>query len=250
MTQSHRLIETIKSALRSRGMTYRSLAKTMTMSEANIKRMFSKRALSLKQLEEICEIIDMDFYELARLAQGQIVDVLETLTLEQERALAADPQLFVFFYLLNTGNSLKEIEKHYSFSHSTLQLLIRLDKLGLIELLPNNRVKMKIRRNVRWNNNGPLSEKYEKTIKTEFLDSAFSGKMEKLRFLFGEMSEPSLRQFQNKLDKLIGEFIEATQWENQQLHKTPPSHKAPSVWFLVALRPWKLSVMSRYRKND
>ncbi len=56
-----RLRDSIKQVLKIWGTTYRDLAERMQMSEASIKRLFSKHAVSLTRLEEICEILDLDF---------------------------------------------------------------------------------------------------------------------------------------------------------------------------------------------
>ncbi|QKQ27496.1 hypothetical protein [Candidatus Reidiella endopervernicosa] len=43
MSQTNALLATLKRALRMRGITYRQLAETLEMSEASIKRLFSKK---------------------------------------------------------------------------------------------------------------------------------------------------------------------------------------------------------------
>ena len=63
MNETSRLIDALKSALKGKGITYADLAKRIVMSEANVKRMFSKQTLSLQQLEQICTAIDFDIFE-------------------------------------------------------------------------------------------------------------------------------------------------------------------------------------------
>jgi len=244
MEQAYRLIEALKQILKSREITYREMARLLGMSEANLKRLFSKRAFSLAQLDKICEILETDFYELAKRAREKTKDVQQVLTIAQEKALAEEPQLFVCFYLILAGWDVQYIETKYHFSTKLISLLLRLEKLELIQVLPKNRIKPLVSPNVRWNIRGPLKDKYEKNIKTEFLDGTFLGKMEKLRFLSGSLNEGSLRLFSEKVDRLIGEFIDLTQVSS--LDKRQGAHE--NIWFLLAFRPWSLSIMSRYKK--
>ena len=54
MAVSVDLIDALKRCLRAQELTYRELAARIRMSEAAVKRMFSRRAMSLQRLEQIC----------------------------------------------------------------------------------------------------------------------------------------------------------------------------------------------------
>ena len=99
MSQTAQLINTLKKCLKAKGFTYRELAKELNLSEASIKRLFSEKSFSLKRLEAVCHVLDLNFYDLAKIS----VDA-ETgpsmLTVEQEKNLSDNPKLLVYFYLL------------------------------------------------------------------------------------------------------------------------------------------------------
>ena len=57
MSRSVDLIDALKRALRAQGMTYRTLAQRLDLIEAAIKRMFSRRAMTLVRMESICEVL-------------------------------------------------------------------------------------------------------------------------------------------------------------------------------------------------
>ncbi len=244
MEQTHRLIETLKKVLKSRGVTYKDLAKSLKLSEANLKRAFSKQSFTLQRLESICQILEIDFYELAKQARGHVQDVMESLNVEQERALAQDPALFTMFYLGLSGMSLKQIDIDYDFLGKSQQLLMKLDRLKLIEVHPNYRIKLLVATNVRWLPRGPLNEKYEEEIKREFLSAAFIGKNEKLRFLSGYFSDSALKLLTVKVERLLGEFLELSETEV----KLGVSN-GTRQWLLLAYRPWAFSVTSRFEKK-
>src|SRR5437588_3848306 len=108
-----RLVEALKTSLRSRGLTYRSLAKKIGVSEPTVKRMFSQGSFTLERIEQILEVIDLDLQELARLAREGSPAPAE-LSVEQEAALAADQQLFSVFWLLQNNWSFDEILAEYT----------------------------------------------------------------------------------------------------------------------------------------
>lgn len=244
MEQTNRLIETLKKALKSRGITYKDLAKGLKLSEANLKRAFSKQSFTLQRLESICQILEIDFYELAKQAKGHVQDVMESLNVEQERALAQDSALFTIFYLVLSGMTLKQIDAEYDFQGKSQQLLMKLDRLQLIEVHPDYRIKLLVATNVRWLPRGPLNEKYEGDIKKEFLDASFMGKNEKLRFLSGFFSESALKLMTVKVERLLGEFLELSETEVKLGHGN-----GTRQWLLLAYRPWAFSVTSRFERK-
>lgn len=244
MEQTKRLIETIKKILKARGMTYKELAKKLGLSEANLKRAFSKQTFTLVRLEAICRILEIDFYDLAKQAKGHVRDVSDTLTIEQERALAQEPALFTYFYLLLSGMTVKQIDEKYEFQGKGQQLFLKLDRLKLIEAHPNNRVKLLVATNVRWTPRGPLIEKYEASLKKEFLNSPFTGKNESLRFLSGYFSESALKIMAVKTERLLGDFLELAETEARL-----GAGKGVRQWLLVASRPWGFSMASKYEKR-
>ena len=55
-----RLVDALKTSLRSRGMTYRSLAKKIGVSEPTVKRIFHERNCKLDRLMEICAAAEVE----------------------------------------------------------------------------------------------------------------------------------------------------------------------------------------------
>ena len=53
------LVDALKRCLRAQDISYRELARRLGLSEAAVKRMFSLRAISLKRMEAICDVLDL-----------------------------------------------------------------------------------------------------------------------------------------------------------------------------------------------
>src|SRR5262245_66472226 len=92
MARSGVLVETLKRELRSRDLTYATVAKHLGMSEASVKRMFARKEFTLSRLDKICELAGMEFSELARLVAPSDA-VISQLTPEQEKEFVGNPKL-------------------------------------------------------------------------------------------------------------------------------------------------------------
>ena len=99
MALKSRLVEALKACLRARGLTYAALAAKLGVSEATVKRMFSRGSFTLKRIEQILEAIELDLQELARLARDGSPAPAE-LSHDQEQGLARDERLFSVFWLI------------------------------------------------------------------------------------------------------------------------------------------------------
>ncbi len=174
MSQTNRMVTALKRCLRAKGATYRNLAEALSLSEASVKRVFSEESFSLQRLEDICRYLDMSLFDLARIADSQRDADSGNLTLEQEKALANSPKLLSFFYLLLVGWSPAHIAKRLELDDLQLtRHLIQLDRLKLIELNPNNRVRLLTPHRVTWNADGPIRALYERRDNAQFFDHKY-----------------------------------------------------------------------------
>src|ERR1044071_3429522 len=135
MGETNRILVALKRGLRSRGITYAMLAKRIGLSEPSVKRILSRGSLSLPRLERICEATEISLEELVRPVNGAPSETSSTLSMAQENALAADPQLLGCFYLLTNGHTPREVAEELGADEKLLRRwLVKLDNLGLVEL--------------------------------------------------------------------------------------------------------------------
>src|SRR5512143_1912149 len=88
------LVDALKRILKGRGITYANVAGGLGLSEASVKRMFSRRDFTLQRLEDVCRIAGLDFGELAHEAGVEAAGMTH-LTVEQEREIVSDPTLML-----------------------------------------------------------------------------------------------------------------------------------------------------------
>lgn len=241
--QTVQLIETLKQQLRSHSITYKDLAHTLSMSEANIKRMFSQHKLSLERLETICNLVHMDIFQLAQKA-NQLQHKISELTLEQEQELIKDQKLLLVAQLCLSDWTFEDMLTKYQLTETQLiQYLARLDRINFIELLPNNRIRKRVSPHFKWQTDGPIRQFFGKHIQSEFFNSRFDQKNEKILFISGMLSDDS----NQKIQSLIEELGTAYRQQLQQDKNLNLNHKK-GVSLVVGLRNWELSVFNELRR--
>jgi DNA-binding Xre family transcriptional regulator len=239
-----RIMTSLKAVMKSRQITYRDLARRIRLSEASVKRIFSRGTLTLTRLDEICQALEVSLSEVVRLASGQSADSPERLTLEQEAALAADPKLLTCFYLLANGRTGWDVRVQLNVDERTVRrLMVRLDALRLIELRSKLRARTRAASVIAWRPDGPLRRLYESRVRQEFLQAEFSRSGEALHFLSAELSDASSKVLLRKLERMAGEFRDLA-----ELDRTVPAKDKRSMGALLAVRPWVFSMFKSLKE--
>ena len=243
MKQTQELLRVLKKSIRSSGMTYADVAGSLDISEASIKRIFSTGNISLNRLDEICEVVGL---EIVDLLQGLIGEhhKLDELTTEQELALTADPQLILLAFLSINGFQFEDILTNYAFTEAGLiKKLIALDKIKVIELMPNNRIKLLVSTKFRWKQNGPIEHFFRSKLQSDFLNNSFTEKYHQHYFLTGVLSEDAMEALNERLVCAFNDFQILNQ---QESHIEVRQRQVCSL--LIAFRPWKPAVFDKLRR--
>lgn len=245
MTQTPALISTLKKQLKAQGKTYADVATTLDMSEASIKRLFTDQSFSLQRLEAICQLINLQLSELVALMEKEQPQ-LQQLTLEQEQELVNDTLLLMIAIQVMNGHSFGDLCHDIDISETDcIRKLAQLDRLRVIELLPNNRIKLLIAPNFRWQVNGPIQRFFQRHVEQDFFRSTFKENDEKLLVLNGELGDFSHQEMQRKIDKLAKEF-NALAHQDSQL----PKSQRKNITVVLASRAWQFGLFDEHRRNE
>ncbi len=243
MTLRVQLVEALKRVLKAQGLTYANLAERIGMSEASVKRMFSEQSIRLERLEQICEALDMGLAELAAEAE-QRRPALAELSEAQEQALVDDPLLMLALYLAVNRWTQEEVLANYQISlPEWTGRLVKLDRLGIIELLAGNRARVLTARNFRWRTDGPMQRFFQQRLLPEFFKSRFAGGEETLLLLSGMVSRRSAATIREKLREAASQFDLMLA---QDAHL--PATERVGVSLVLAQRPWSLGLFDPLRK--
>jgi hypothetical protein len=237
------LVEALKKELRGRGITYASLARQLELSEASVKRMFSRRDFTLKRLDDICRHAQIDFRELAR-AVTREETLIAHLTLEQEQEIVSDSKLFLVAVCALNHVTFDQIVESYEISAvECVRLLTRLDRLKFIELLPGNRIKLLVSRTFAWLPDGPIQRFFNDQAHNEFFRSRFNRPDEFMLVVNGMLSTGSSAEIVNRLKRITREFSD--------LHNDDarlPIGERSAMTLLVAVRHWQLAAFTALRR--
>ena len=239
-----RFVDALKKSVRARGFTYAQLARRLQLSEASVKRMFSRGSFTLARVEEVLDALELDLYEVARMSRGA-GNGRSPLTHEQELGLAKDERLFAAFWLVLNGWSFDEIVRMFEVTRTELTIAFaRMEKLKLIEWGPRERVRLLVPRDFAWRPGGPAKKAYARRAMAEFVHARFDAPLELIRFEPRELSPESAATLKKKLERLLAEFGEMAEADSSL-----PSERRVPVALLVACRPWEFSVVNALKRR-
>jgi transcriptional regulator with XRE-family HTH domain len=236
------IVETLKKVLKARGMTYADLALALRVSTPTIKRLFSQRTFTLERLEEILKVLEVDFYELARLSHGRRSGPAE-LSVDQESALAKDARLFSVFWLLCNEWRFEEIVAEFRLGAAQItSYFARLERLRLIDWRPGNRARLRVPKHYVWRTGGPLRKAYGLKVVTEFMRARFDAPHDAFHFEAQELSAESAIVVKRRLERVAAEINELV-----EIDAATPAKKRVTLCVLLACRPWSISIVHALR---
>ena len=243
MALSVELVDALKRCLRAQGMTYRELATRLKLSEAAVKRMFSQRAMSLQRPEQVCDALDVGLAELsAEAARGR--PAMANLSEVQEQALVDEPRLLLALFLSINRWRQDDVLAHFDFTIAQwTALLVRLDRLGIIELMPGNRSRPLTARNFRWRADGPMERYFRLKLLGDFFADPFDGEQDALFLLSGSLSVEGVSQLRLRLEELAREFDALLARD-----ATLGAEERVGISLVLAQKPWLLQLFQPYRR--
>lgn len=243
MANSKTLLTNLKSKLRADGISYRELARRLRLSEPTVKRDLSRGTFSLERLDRMCEVLDVSLEEL--LQPAATTALLTELSAEQEQAIVSRPKLLLTAYLIANDWKYQEIVTTFQVGENEMiDILLKLEALGIAEFRPPNRVRKLTARNFSWRKDGPVHEFFLKRIAPEFFGGRFDGPGDELRFLGGLLSAESLIRFKAGIDRLATEFEELAHHDARR-----PLAERDGCSAILALRAWEFSEFTKLRRN-
>lgn len=243
MSQISLVSATLKKLLKQEQLTYKAIAVKLEMSEANIKRIFANNSFTLERLEQICDLLAISLADLFAIAQQQS-EKISQLTSQQEQELLANPRLLLMAVCVRDGWKFEEVIDYYDMDQfECVQLLAKLDKISIIDLLPNNRYRSLIAQDFRWIPGGILEQFMQQEVMVKFMAPKQNEQWTFRFYLRGRYSQSSIDIIQRKLNQVT---LEAAQLnvEDQSL----PLHKRQQMGMLLAMRPWEPSLFEKMKR--
>lgn len=242
---SLQIVESLKYQLHLRGLGYKDLARAWGLSESSVKRLMTSDQLSLEKIDKACELLQISVGDFFKQISFDKKSELYYLTPDQEQALANEPEVLHYFLLIEEGWMPSEIVKQYSISSvKNTKILTHLEKLGLIELLPQNRIKRSYVGQLSFRLEGPIGQRLEQESKSSFLQSDFKSEGQIYTFIHLNFIPGDAAKLKQKMSEMTRDLIR----ESDYNRKHP---NAKSFGLMMALRPWNtpLTQALKRRKN-
>jgi transcriptional regulator with XRE-family HTH domain len=244
MTTSAGLVEVLKRELRAKGITYARVARELGLSEASVKRMFSRREFTLKRLDQVCQLTHSDFSDLARILSREET-LISQLNHEQEKEIASSLKLFLVAVCVLNHVTPEQIVGMYDISQAEcVQMLVKLDRIGFIRLLPNNRIRLLIALDFAWLPDGPIQRFFKQRGIGDFVNASFDRPDEYCLAVNGMLSGSSRSTIVARLKRIVREFSEL---HNDDVRLPPPQRL--NMTMLVAIRHWELQAFTVLRRK-
>ncbi len=245
MGQTEHLIQSLKKLLKAHGLTYREVAKQLNLSEASIKRLFSEQHITLQRLDQICQMMELQISDLVQIMTQDNRYHIDCLSWEQEQEIASNSELVLVTVCVLNGWSMQQLVANFQLTETQcIRHLVKLDRLKLIELLPKNRIKLRVTANFKWIEKGPIQQFFQEKIQADYFRSRFEKNSERLIVGNAMLSAPSNALFQRMMEQLIHQLDELN---HNDAHLPLDERQGTTV--VVAIRNWEYGIFDPLKKQ-
>lgn len=243
MSTTADLVVLLKKELKAARMTYADLALALGMAESSVKRMLAKGDMPLSRIDAICRALKLDFAELARqLADAQ--PLLAQLTEAQERAVVADKKLLLAAICVLSQWTLEQITASYRLTQAEcIGYLAQLDRIGIIELKPQSRYRLKLAKTFRWRPHGPVMDYFRENALLDYFSGGFDGDGEGLLLVHGSVSRALAPSFMERMQRVAQDFAQQHQADQKLAEKDREGYT-----LLLAMRRWEFGAFAALRR--
>lgn len=244
MIETTALMDALKRALRAKRITYAEVARQLDLSEASVKRLLSRGGLTLERFESICKVAGISMVELVR-ETGRGKDAVSQLDLAQERVIMSDVRLLLVAVCALNHLSVDDMVAIYELSKAeVIKLLLRLEKIDFLELLPENRIRLKVARTFTWLPNGPIQQYFKARAQNEFFRALFDGDNEIMLLSNATLPPATQALLVKRLKRVANEFAEL----HEEARHLPLGERRGTT-LLLAMRPWELDEFHELRRR-
>lgn len=233
MTTEKQLIEALKSLLKQQRKTYKDIADWLDLSEGSVKRLFSKSDMSIERLLLILSHLGRDMNDLV-VAMNANSRQISQITAAQERELVDDVPTMLTALAVLSNLQAEEITQHYQLDEQTVErALLKLDKMRILTLLPNNHYQLNVHPNFRWLAGGPIQHFFMDNLAASFISDDLQTD-EELLLLSGMLGDDSM----TRLAWLVNDFTKHFQQLNIADRALPLAEKDAIFIALSKRKNW------------
>lgn len=244
MSTTADLITALKKELKAAQMTYADVAQALGMAESSVKRMLAQGDMPLSRVDAICRLLKIDFADVAR----RMVDaqpLLAQLTQAQEQAVVADRVLLLTAICVLSQWTAEQITDSYRIGQAqAIAALAQLDRIGIIELRPLNRYRLKLAKTFSWRPHGPVMQYFRENALLDYFGGGFEGVGEGLLLVHGSINRALAPVFMERMQRVAQDFAQ----QHLADHKLPEAERE-GYTLLLAARRWEFAAFASMRRS-
>lgn len=213
--ESNQIFSSLKKVLKTKGITYASLAKKLQMAESSVKRIFANENCSLDKLVDICTVLEISLSQLTDLYSAGSLPELE-IHPEAESFFLKNPHYFSFLRQLSLYDSVKEVQnKNNLNSSSTKKYLTALEELNLVKKVKKKQYEIVRSGFLKLSENGELLAKLTEQWSENLLDKALTRETGyQLQIASTRLKIESINHFRSEIKNLIKRLKDQGHLEN------------------------------------
>ncbi len=208
-TDAEQVFDALKRILRNKGLTYAQVGRQIGLSESAVKKIFSKRDCSLARLSQLARAAGLGLGELCALAERPGFERVRLDDRQQRWLLTHPEQLWLYWKLSADRLRPDEIRARWQLEPAWMtRSLAQLDRMGLVESGPGERVALPHGDLVRWVDEGPLLQRLNRSWSGALVEDAQRARdRESLRLHELQLLPETADELRSALRALADEFL-------------------------------------------
>ncbi len=188
----------LKDRAKALGLSQKMLAKRVGIPLPTVKRWLSGRGLSLDSYLGMMQTLDLSLADVSGIVSQNSATSFQY-SEKQEAFFAGNPGYLAYFDHLLSGATPASIRRKFKLTLGSNQKYLRhLEKLGLIEVHPGDKVKLRVRGEPTWRIGGVLARTFKRKAILDFLEKARTTP----RMYLHDYTDADFEQVQHHLSEL------------------------------------------------
>ncbi len=124
-----------------------------------------------------------------------------------------------------------------------VKYLAQLDRIGIIELRPLNRYRLKLAKAFRWRPHGPVMSYFRENALLDYFSGSFNGAGEGLLLVHGSVSRSLAPSFFERMQRVAQDFA-----QQHLADQKPPDTAREGYTLLLGMRSWEFAAFAVLRR--
>jgi hypothetical protein len=157
----------------------------------------------------------------------------------------ADKKLLLMAICVLSQWTLEQVVAAYRLSEAEgIRYLVQLDRIGIIELKPLNRYRLKLAKTFRWRPHGPVMHYFRDHALLDYFSGGFDGAGEGVLLVHGSISRALAPAFIERMQRVAQDFAQQ-HLADQRL----PEAQREGYTLLLAMRSWEFEAFGAMRRT-